>query len=356
MWKSEESISQVERCLVETRTESDCQIFIGTMEKFSCIKSGAKCPLNVKSSSSEISSFSMNLSVAADSLLSIEVKREVSSYICKIFILDKYKNKVKSGQSENKFSVNELLSVPLTFSKDYLMKNKEYFLPNDELTIHCEIILPGANIDEIEYIFDCEDTQARNTDVSSEEHQIKSLTTLTDDWISMFREGILCDAKLKTATETFPVHTVVLSARSPIFKSMFTNDMKEKVNHCVDIDDLDADTLGRMLLFMYSDTLDDLKYESAKSLYFAADKYNIVSLRQRCSNFLKQNLLQSNCLDILLLADKHQDKDLKYAVQNYITKNDEAVLFSDEWRNLEENNSRLTTEVFRFIYMKNRRN
>ncbi|GBM81403.1 hypothetical protein AVEN_241794-1 [Araneus ventricosus] len=130
---------------------------------------------------------------------------------------------------------------------------------------------------------------------------------------------------------------------------MFTTDMKEKTNKCVDIDDLDADTVRRMLLFMYTDTLDDLQYESAKNLYFAAVKYNIVSLKHRCSNFLKQNILLTNCCDILFLADKNQDEDLKNA------ENDEAVLFSDQWKNVEKNHPQLTLEVFRAVYMKNRR-
>ncbi|GBM11925.1 TD and POZ domain-containing protein 1 [Araneus ventricosus] len=217
-----------------------------------------------------------------------------------------------------------------------------------------------GKIDELEYGFDYQDTQeiipnTTNTNFSSKEQHTESLTTLKDDLNSLFKEEILCDTKLKTANATFPAHALVLSARSSVFKSMFTTDMKEKTNKCVDIDDLDDDAVRRMLLFMYSDTLDDLEYESAKSLYFAADKYNIVSLLQRCSNFLKQNLLQSNCCDILLLADKHQDKDLKDAVQDYIAKNDEAVLFSDEWKILEKNHPQLTIEVLRAVCMKNRR-
>ncbi|GBM11894.1 TD and POZ domain-containing protein 3 [Araneus ventricosus] len=362
MWDSQESTSPLEKCFAETRIGAECRSVVGTIEKFSYVEPRKMYTLCNKSSSAEISLFSTKFTVSADGLLDIQITslKPINYHRCEIFILDKFKNKVKTGQGE--FYNTQPHCILLAVSKAYLIKNNEWFLPNDALTIRCDVIFPAGEANhEMKYIFDYQGTQevisnTRSTDVSSQEHPIENLKTLKNDLISLFREGILCDTKLKTATETFPAHMAILSARSPVFKAMFTTDMKEKTNNCVDVDDLDADTVRRMLLFMYSATLDDLEYESAKNLYFAADKYNIVPLRHRCSSFLKQNLLHSNCCDILLLADKHHDKDLKDAVQDYIAKNDEAVLFSDEWRNLEKNHSQLIVEVFRFIYMKNRRN
>ncbi|GFY37077.1 hypothetical protein TNIN_3041 [Trichonephila inaurata madagascariensis] len=60
---------------------------------------------------------------------------------------------------------------------------------------------------------------------------------------------------------------------------MFTNDMKEKNNKCVDIEDLDDDTVQRMLLYMYTATLPDFQWDSACNLYAAANKYEILSLK-----------------------------------------------------------------------------
>ncbi|GBM42921.1 hypothetical protein AVEN_239085-1 [Araneus ventricosus] len=177
-------------------------------------------------------------------------------------------------------------------------------------------------------------SNAMKTNFSSKENHTECSTTLM----------VLYDTKLKTATETFPAHILVLSERSSVFKSMFSTDTKEKTNNYVNINDLDADTVSHMLLFMYSDTFDDLIYDRIKNLYFAADKYNIVSLRLMCSSFLKQNLLQSNYCEILL-ANKHQDNDLKYAIQDKIMKNDDVILFSHEW----------TTKVLRNLYIKSRR-
>ncbi|KAF8771425.1 TD and POZ domain-containing protein 1 [Argiope bruennichi] len=366
MWKSGESISQSEMCFAETQIETfSSKAFVGSIKRFSSLQAGEKYPLCVKSPSTEISFCSTNLSIVSDGKLEVEVipisrPFVIFYYRCKIFILDRRGNKVKSGDGE--FYDTQSHSIPLTFSKDYLVNSKEYFLPNDELTICCDFILPGTKAEqELKHIYDCQDmneitSNINNQDESSEKPRIENSATLKDDLISLLNEGIFCDTKLKTATKTFPAHIAVLSARSQVFKSMFATDIRVKMDNCVGIDDLDADTVRRMLLFIYSDTLDDLDYESAKSLYFAADKYSIVSLKLRCSRFLKQKLLQSNCCDVLLLADRHQDNDLKKAVQEYIAKNGEEVLFSDEWKNLEKDHSLLTIEVLRFMYLKNRRN
>ncbi|GBN70381.1 TD and POZ domain-containing protein 1 [Araneus ventricosus] len=366
MWDTQKLFPQLGRCFAETRIETACKSFVGTTEKFSYVEPKEIYPFCIESSSSENFLSSMNLHVAADGKLNLKIKltHEKSKCMCrcKIFILDVLGNKVKSGQGE--CHDKETHSVSLTLPKEHLMENKAYYLPNNVLTIECEIIFPTGktteNVQDPEYGFDYQDikefiSNAMKTNLCSKEHLTKSVTTLKDDLNSLFREGILCDTKLRTGTETFPTHKAVLSARSPVFKSMFTTDMAEKASNYVDIDDLDADTVRRMLKFMYLDTLDDLKYENAKSLYFAADKYNIVSLRYGCLNFLKQNILIKNCLDILLLADKHQDRDLKNAIHNYIARNDIEVLFSDEWKNLEKNQPQLTTEVLRVVYMRNRR-
>ncbi|GBN22025.1 hypothetical protein AVEN_211335-1 [Araneus ventricosus] len=56
----------------------------------------------------------------------------------------------------------------------------------------------------------------------------------------------------------------VLSARSSVFKSMFTPDMREKTTDCVIIEDLEADTVRWMLVCLYSDNLDDLDWKVHK--------------------------------------------------------------------------------------------
>ncbi|GIY39913.1 TD and POZ domain-containing protein 5 [Caerostris extrusa] len=68
------------------------------------------------------------------------------------------------------------------------------------------------------------------------------------DLKSLFSEGTLSDMQIRTSTEMFPVHSQILGARSPVFRAMFSTDMKERTKECVDITDLDSETVRRMIL------------------------------------------------------------------------------------------------------------
>ncbi|GFQ91700.1 hypothetical protein TNCT_134691 [Trichonephila clavata] len=175
---------------------------------------------------------------------------------------------------------------------------------------------------------------------------------LDDALRSMYSEGLFCDTKLRTSTKTFSAHKNILSARSPIFKEMFRKDMKDKTTGCVGITDIDADTIHRMLLYLYTDTLEDLKWETASEMYVTADKYQIISLKRKCSTFLTVNLTVNNVSEVLILAIKHQDEDLKNAVQDYILRNDKAVFCSSEWKHLMDTHTKLAAETMFLKYYK----
>ncbi|CAL1301769.1 unnamed protein product [Larinioides sclopetarius] len=126
---------------------------------------------------------------------------------------------------------------------------------------------------------------------------------------------------------------------------MFSNDMKEKTNGCVDVSDLQDETVRRFLLFLYTDKLEDLTWDAALHLFKAADKYAVIALRDKCSNFLKSNLNLENACEALMLSDLHQDKNLKESTQNFILRNAKVIFKSEEWKILKDNNSKLVIET-----------
>ncbi|GFQ90306.1 TD and POZ domain-containing protein 3 [Trichonephila clavata] len=176
----------------------------------------------------------------------------------------------------------------LTFSKEELMEKKNRYIPNDILQLYCECnIASGIILEEIENIAFWCPPSIQKGNLSSDELESKNMLLestkiLLENLESLHKENLLCDTKLKTKTGTFPAHKNILSARSPVFKPMFTNDMRERNSECVNIEDLDDDTVQRMLLYMYTATVPDLQWDSACNLYAAADKYEILSLKISC--------------------------------------------------------------------------
>ncbi|GBN29123.1 Speckle-type POZ protein [Araneus ventricosus] len=231
------------------------------------------------------------------------------------------------------------------------MENNTRYLPTDDLLLNCEYVSSnGTFLHEIctHGIISPKLTKAvlekRNKHyVGKEESQIAPV--MANDLKSMYSDGIFSDTELRTSTQTFPAHKSILSARSPVFRRMFSSDMKEKSSGRVDIIDLEDDTVHRMLLYIYTDTLEDLQLENACKLYAAADRYELLSLRSRCSSFLKDNLCPTKVCDVLALADRHQDDNLKSCVQDFILVHDKEVFGSQEWKDFMATNLELAADT-----------
>ena len=69
---------------------------------------------------------------------------------------------------------------------------------------------------------------------------------------------------------------VVISFSSDVFESMFESDMEEARQKKVEIRDIKAKTLEKLLEFMYTKRLPEQAF--LPELIFAADKYNVRDL------------------------------------------------------------------------------
>ncbi|CAL1281806.1 unnamed protein product [Larinioides sclopetarius] len=180
--------------------------------------------------------------------------------------------------------------------------------------------------------------------------KLSACTSVHDDFKALYNDQFLTDIVLKTATKSFSAHKNVLYARSSVFRATLTNDMKEKNTDCIKVEDLEDETVQRLLLFLYTDNLEELQWESAIQLYYAADKYAIGKLKVLCSSFLIDNLNTSTASRILLLADNHNDTELKRIVEDFILEHEREVFGSEEWEKLIETNPQLVIKTMHLKY------
>ena len=166
------------------------------------------------------------------------------------------------------------------------------------------------------------------------------------------------DVTLVAGEKEFRAHKVVISARSPIFAKMFSHDMKEKSTNKIEIEDIEAEILQKMLLNIYSgdtpllnsaaDQLIVAKLrgkdeseavspppadpcEEAKKLLYAADKYQIEGLVKCCEKFLSEHLTVDNVAETVLLADKHNAAQLRKSCSVFIANHQSAVSKTSGW-------------------------
>ncbi|GIY76695.1 speckle-type POZ protein B [Caerostris darwini] len=176
--------------------------------------------------------------------------------------------------------------------------------------------------------------------------------SLNNDLLHLYADKKLCDVTLTAGNKEFRAHKIILSSRSPVFESMFQNDMLEKNTGIVNVADMDSEILSMLLEFVYSDTFVGKDMDTAIKLYLAADKYQILSLREDCSSFMKSNLTVRNVCELLIFADDHRDDRLKTAVQDYICILGSEIMETEFWETFVVERPKLASEVLHKISLK----
>ncbi|CAN0893383.1 BTB/POZ domain-containing protein At1g21780 [Linum grandiflorum] len=67
----------------------------------------------------------------------------------------------------------------------------------------------------------------------------------------MLDEGIHADVTINTSEGTLKAQKAILSASSPVFRSMFHHDLKEKESSTIYIDDMSSESCVALLSYLY---------------------------------------------------------------------------------------------------------
>ena len=78
----------------------------------------------------------------------------------------------------------------------------------------------------------------------------------------------------------------------------------------------------------------DLTGDNVLSLLYAARKYEVTSLLQKCRTFLERNIEPVNVCDILKHAVELNDDEITENCVNYVIKNGKKILFLDGFKTL----------------------
>ncbi|XP_065203418.1 speckle-type POZ protein-like [Planococcus citri] len=214
-------------------------------------------------------------------------------------------NKETNAQSVD-FSVNQTASNKVytavgfqQFVKEStLVADRDKLLPQDKLTILCEI------------------SYVKKTDIvcisgkqSSDSREKQEPATL-DGIETLFMSKDFSDVTLSVDKKVYPAHKSILVARSPVFKAMFSHEMKEKQSNCIELQDITFPAFREMLRYIYTGKVQNLSILAA-DLLAAANKYDLKNLKAICENELCEKLSQSTAVSTLMLADMHHAENLK---------------------------------------------
>lgn len=119
----------------------------------------------------------------------------------------------------------------------------------------------------------------------------------------------------------FAVHRVVMTSSSNYFQALLgPNCQKDEVT----IAKIDGPTLKAIIGFCYSGKI-EISLSNGLEIVEAASAMKFVEIKQKCEEFWTENLVQSNAVDIFLLADKYCFPVLRQKSFQFICEHFEAV-------------------------------
>ena len=141
------------------------------------------------------------------------------------------------------------------------------------------------------------------------------------DIANIYMDDCYNDVTIICEGEKIKANKTILCARSPVFEAMLMkNNMKEKKNSEIKINDIEKNVLKAMIKYMYKIEVDK-QFKKFKELLIVADKYQIDGLKLFCSGKFINKLNIDNVFDTAIFAETNNathllDESVKFIVNN----------------------------------------
>ena len=202
-----------------------------------------------------------------------------------------------------------------------LQKPEKNLLPDDVLTIHCSIAIQN----QTSAVTSGTSKPLLSPGMLDKTNATKSLENMMGE---MFLNDKFSDCTVFCQGREFNCHKAVLAGRSVVFDAMFTHDMKETRRGEVVIKDLDSDTVGKMLAYVYTGKVEEIEAKAAE-LLAAAEKYILPELKIITEEALCRTMKIDNVVDMLVLADLHKASSAKSVAMKFMLENAKELVSQD---------------------------
>lgn len=155
---------------------------------------------------------------------------------------------------------------------------------------------------------------------------------LSEDMGILLKTGEGSDFVFVVEGEEMPAHRLIVASRSPVFKALLGNDMREGVESKINIYDVRAPAFQILLHFVYTDSLppevsgENLEVTMAQHLLAAADRFELPRLRAICEKHLCETVDIANAATTLTLAEENHATELKRHCLEFVAQNLSGVM------------------------------
>lgn len=116
------------------------------------------------------------------------------------------------------------------------------------------------------------------------------------------------DCSFSVSGRNFKAHRLIMGISSPVFKAMFYGPLSTSDD--IIIADIEPDIFQLLIVYIYTDKVEISCIEHAFELLYAAKKYLLEDLREKCIDYIKANLSVDNVISVLNFSEYIQEDPL----------------------------------------------
>ncbi|XP_076095876.1 kelch repeat and BTB domain-containing protein 8-like [Mytilus galloprovincialis] len=121
----------------------------------------------------------------------------------------------------------------------------------------------------------------------------------------LYRNKEFVDVVLSVDGKDFPCHKNVLAISSPFFMAMFSTDMAESHQDKIALHEIDSLTMELVLDYIYTGQV-SLSEDTVQHLLSASNRFQLLSLRTGCAEFMMNHITVVNCIGVYFFAKAHE--------------------------------------------------
>lgn len=259
--------------------------------------------------------------------------------LANLSILDNKNHKVKTVRTylTDVFDVNSGLTWMNFIKKDLIIENQDQIIINGILTIFCEIVIDNILFSNLKAV-----------------EESTCLLKKQKNFFEFLENDKFSDVLLVVGKKKIPAHRILLVNKSPVFKSIFNNDVKESQEHKVVMKGIKPKVIEELLHFIYDESTFEIQNEDiAENLLTIADKYEVAGLVEECEKYFINQLSMTNVVRLLNLANTHKAlSTLKREALNFISVHAKKLQDTPEFKTVSELPADLIFQIMNAIINK----
>ncbi|XP_078485850.1 ectoderm-neural cortex protein 1-like isoform X1 [Ciona intestinalis] len=172
--------------------------------------------------------------------------------------------------------------------------------------------------------------------VEEQTHNIDHSSDLLQFANESRQDGCFNDIIIRVGEKNIPANKMVLSCYSKYFNTMFNTEMKEKYKDAVEVHGVDAESVEKLVDFMYTGKI-NINTNNVCDLLAVSDFLQMPSVRKLCIEYLLTTVSPQNCFTIQALADRFTISQLTEKFNNFVVENYQEVFSGDQFKKLSKN-------------------